>query len=49
MTLDSPQRHHLVHSSSSYEIVGKDERVKTLIAERHPFKAVENYFTDSFL
>jgi len=23
--------------------------VRTLIAERHPFKGVENYFTDSLL
>ena len=27
--------------------VGEDEKVSTLIAERHPFKGVENYFTDS--
>jgi len=27
--------------------VGEDEKVRTLIAERHPFKGVENYFTDS--
>ena len=25
------------------------ERVRTLIAKRHPFKRVENYFTDSLL
>jgi len=25
------------------------EKVRTLIAERHPFKGVENYFTDSLL
>ena len=25
------------------------EKVKTLIAEKHPFKGVENYFTDSLL
>ena len=24
-------------------------KVRTLIAERHPFKGVENYFTDSLL
>ena len=29
--------------------VGKDGKVRTLIAERHPFKGVENYFTDSLL
>ena len=26
-----------------------DGKVRTLIAERHPFKGVENYFTDSLL
>jgi len=26
-----------------------DGKVRTLIVERHPFKRVENYFTDSFL
>jgi len=26
-----------------------DGKVQTLIAERHPFKGVENYFTDSLL
>ena len=26
--------------------VGEDRKVRTLIAERHPFKEVENYFTD---
>ena len=26
-----------------------DEKVWTLITERHPFKGVENYFTDSLL
>jgi len=26
-----------------------DEKVRTLIAKRHPFKGVENYFTDSLL
>ena len=29
--------------------VGEDEKVRTLIAERHPFKGVENYFTNSLL
>jgi len=29
--------------------VDKDGKVRTLLAERHPFKGVENYFTDSFL
>jgi len=27
--------------------VDGDEKVQTLIAERHPFKGVKNYFTDS--
>jgi len=26
--------------------VGEDEKVRMLIAKRHPFKGVENYFTD---
>jgi len=29
--------------------VDGDGKVRTLIAERHPFKGVENYFTDSLL
>ena len=29
--------------------VNGDEKVRMLIAERHPFKRVENYFTDSLL
>ena len=29
--------------------VGEDRKVRTLIVERHPFKEVENYFTDSLL
>ena len=29
--------------------IGEDEKVKTLIAERHSLKGVENYFTDFFL
>ena len=29
--------------------IGEDEKVRTLIVERHPFKGVENYFTDSLL
>jgi len=29
--------------------VGEDGKVRTLIAERHPFKGVENYFTDFLL
>jgi len=29
--------------------VDKDKKVRTLIAERHLFEGVENYFTDSLL
>ena len=29
--------------------IDEDRKVRTLIAERHPFKVVENYFTDSLL
>jgi len=29
--------------------VDEDKKVRILIAERHPFKGVENYFTDSLL
>jgi len=29
--------------------IGEDGKVRTLIAERHLFKGVENYFTDSLL
>ena len=29
--------------------IDEEEKVRTLIAERHPFKGVENYFTDSLL
>jgi len=29
--------------------VGEYGKVRTLIAERYPFKGVENYFTDSLL
>ena len=29
--------------------VDRDEKVRTLIAERHPFKVVEDYFIDSLL
>jgi len=29
--------------------VGEDEKVRTLIAKRHPFKRVENYFSDFLL
>ena len=33
----------------SIKSVDEDGKVRTLIAERHPFKGVENYFTDSLL
>ena len=49
MTLDSPQCHRPIHSSSSNEYVGEDGKVRTLIVERNLFKWVENYFTDSLL
>ena len=29
--------------------IDEDEKVRMLITERHPFKRVENYFTDSLL
>ena len=29
--------------------VDEEGKVRTLIAERHPFKGVENYFTDCLL
>ena len=29
--------------------VNEDGKVRMLIAERHPFKGVKNYFTDSIL
>ena len=48
-TLDSPQRHSPIHSSSSNEYVSEDGKVRMLIVERHPFKRVENYFTDCLL
>jgi len=47
--LDSSQRHHHVHSSSSNEIRWWRWKSETLISERYPFKGVENYFTSSFL
>ena len=47
--MDSPQRHHPIHSSSRTKYVGEDEKVRTLIAERYPFEGVDNYFTDSLI
>ena len=38
--------------STLYQVmkyVDEDEKVRILIVERHPFKGVENYFTDSLL
>jgi len=29
--------------------IGEDKKARMLIAERHPFKRVKNYFTDSLL
>jgi len=29
--------------------IGEDEKVRTLIVERHTFKGVKNYFTNSLL
>jgi len=47
--MDSLQFHCPLYSPSSYEYVGGDEKVQMLIAERHPFEGVENYFTYSLL
>jgi len=49
MTLNSSQCHYPIHSSSSNKYVGEDGKVRTLIVKRHPFKGIENYFTDSLL
>jgi len=38
---------YTLHQVMKY--VDRDEKVRTLIAEMHPFKGVENYFTDSLL
>jgi len=38
--------------STIYQVmkyVNEERGIRTLIAEKHPFKRVENYFTDSFL
>ena len=45
--MDSSQLPRPLHQVMKY--VDGDEKVQTLIAERHPFKGVENYFTDSLL
>ena len=47
--MDSSQHHRPFYSPSSHEVFDRDGKVRPLIAERHPFKGVENYFTDSLL
>ena len=47
MTMDSSQLHSPLYSPSSHKYVDGDGKVRTLIAEKHPFKGVENYFIDS--
>jgi len=53
LLLGRPWIHHnaivpsTLHQVMKY--VSEDEKVRTLIAERHPFKGVENYFTDFLL
>ena len=47
--MDSP---HAITPSTLHQVmnyVGEDRKVRTLIAERHPFKRVENYFIGSLL
>ena len=46
MTMDSSQLHH---SHQVMKYVDGDEKVRTLITEKHPFKGVENCFIDSLL
>jgi len=43
---------HSVAPSTLHQVmkyIDRDGKVRTLIAERHPFKGIENYFTDSLL
>ena len=47
--MNSSKFHRPLYSPSSYEYVNGDEKVRTLIAERHLFKRVKNYFTNSLL
>jgi len=48
--VDSSQLHRPLYSPSNHEIyIDGDGKVRTLIPEKHPFKGVENYFTDSLL
>jgi len=52
LLLGRPWIHHNSFVPSTFHQVMKyaDEgEVRTLIAEKHPFKGVENYFTDSLL
>jgi len=44
-------RNSIVPSSLNHvmKYIDGDRKVRTLIVERHPFKGVENYFTDSLL
>jgi len=44
--------HNSIVPSTLYQVmkyVDRDEKVRTLIAERHPFKGIKNYFIDSLL
>jgi len=47
--MDPLQFHRPVHLHEVMEYGNEQERVRTLIAERHPFNGVKNYFTDSLL
>ena len=47
--MDSSQLRRPLYSPSSHEVIDGDGKVRTLITERHPFKRIENYFTDSLL
>ena len=53
LLLERPWIHrNAIIPSTLYQVmkyVGGDEKVRTLISQRHPFKGVENYFTDSLL
>jgi len=48
MTME-PLLLHPVYPSSSDEICWWTGKSENIIAEKHPFKGVENYFTDSLL
>jgi len=53
LLLGQPWIHrNFIIPSNLYQVmkhVDEDEKVRTLIAERYPFKGVENYFIDSLL